>query len=131
VHGRTRRGAPTCLFFPMWPVPEGGRRISSRFTTQCRGRLMWQCDSPTFASAGSHFNPGGKQHGTQNPLGPHAGDMNNFMVASDGIAKTTVVNPRITLSAGSNSIFAGGGTALVVHAKADDMKSDRPMSSSW
>jgi Cu-Zn family superoxide dismutase len=50
--------------------------------------------------------------------------MNNFTVAANGVAKTTVVNPRVTLTEGRNSVFADGGTALVVHAKADDMKSD-------
>jgi superoxide dismutase, Cu-Zn family len=83
-----------------------------------------KCDAPAFESAGPHFNPDGKQHGLQNPQGPHAGDMNNFTVAANGTAKTTVVNPRVTLAPGSNSAFSGGGTALVVHAKADDMKSD-------
>lgn len=83
-----------------------------------------KCDPPTFESAGPHFNPAGKEHGLHNPEGPHAGDMNNFMVAADGTARTTVVNPRVTLAAGSHSVFAGAGTALVVHAGADDMKSD-------
>jgi Cu-Zn family superoxide dismutase len=83
-----------------------------------------KCDAPTFDSAGLHFNPEGKQHGLQNPQGPHAGDMNNFVVAANGKAKTTVVASRVTLTSGANSVFALGGTALVVHAKADDMKSD-------
>src|SRR6185312_837714 len=30
-----------------------------------------------FKSAGSHFNPEGKKHGTKNPDGPHAGDLAN------------------------------------------------------
>ena len=85
---------------------------------------MAKCDGPTFESAGPHFNPDGKQHGLQNPQGPHAGDMNNFTVPANGVAKTTVVNSRVTLMTGSNSVFAGGGTALVIHAQADDMKSD-------
>jgi Cu-Zn family superoxide dismutase len=83
-----------------------------------------KCDPPTFESAGPHFNPEGKQLGLQNPQGPHAGDMNNFTVAANGMAKTTIVDPRVTLATGRNSVFSGGGTALVVHAKADDMKSD-------
>jgi superoxide dismutase, Cu-Zn family len=83
-----------------------------------------KCDAPAFESAGPHFNPDGKQHGLQNPQGPHAGDMNNFTVAANGTAKTTIANPRVTLAPGSNSVFAGGGTALVIHANADDMKSD-------
>jgi superoxide dismutase, Cu-Zn family len=83
-----------------------------------------KCDAPAFESAGPHFNPEGKLHGLQNPQGPHAGDMDNFTVAASGTAKTTVVNPRVTVAPGSNSLFSGGGTALVVHAKADDMTSD-------
>jgi superoxide dismutase, Cu-Zn family len=83
-----------------------------------------KCDPPDFESAGPHFNPDGKQHGLLNPQGPHAGDLNNFTVAANGTAKATVVNSRITLATGNNSVFAGGGTALVIHAKADDMKSD-------
>lgn len=85
---------------------------------------MAKCDPPVFESAGPHFNPDGKQHGLQNPQGSHAGDMSNFTVAANGMVKTIVVNPHVTLTTGSNSVFAGGGTALVIHAKADDMKSD-------
>lgn len=83
-----------------------------------------KCEGPNFASAGGHFNPDMKHHGLQNPEGPHAGDMPNFTVAADGTAKTTVVAPNITLGDDSHSVFTNGGTALVIHAKADDMKSD-------
>jgi Cu-Zn family superoxide dismutase len=85
---------------------------------------MAKCDPPAFEPAGPHFNPEGKQHGVQNPQGPYAGDMNNFTVAANGMAKATVVNPRVALTMDGNSVFAGGGTALVIHANADDMKSD-------
>ena len=83
-----------------------------------------KCDGPEFTSAGGHFNPEGKKHGMQNPDGPHAGDMMNFTVAANGTAKTTVNDPNVTLGEGANSVFANGGTALMVHEKADDMKSD-------
>lgn len=83
-----------------------------------------KCDSPAFTSAGPHFNPEGKHHGLQNPEGPHAGDMENFTVSADGTAKTTVVAEHVTLGGGSDSVFSNGGTALVIHANADDMKSD-------
>lgn len=83
-----------------------------------------KCEGPAFTSAGGHFNPGGKHHGLQNPEGPHAGDMPNFTVKPNGTAKTTIADPRVSMGDGANSIFAGGGTALVIHAKADDMKSD-------
>jgi Cu-Zn family superoxide dismutase len=83
-----------------------------------------KCEGPAFASAGGHFNPDSKHHGLENPEGPHAGDMPNFTVAADGTAKATVVAPGVTMSDGPHSVFTGGGTALVIHAKADDMKSD-------
>ena len=85
---------------------------------------MAKCEGPDFKSAGPHFNPDAKQHGTKNPLGPHAGDMNNFMVNADGTAKVTVTDPRVNLGDGKSSLFTDGGTALVIHAKADDMKTD-------
>jgi len=83
------------------------------------------CVAPDFKSAGGHFNPTGAHHGLKNPAGPHAGDMSNFTVGADGKAKLTVANERVTLNPGlPNSLFANGGTALVIHAKADDMTSD-------
>src|SRR4051812_3178801 len=83
-----------------------------------------KCDGPDFKSAGSHFNPDGKKHGLDNPDGHHAGDMKNFTVGSDGTAKTTVNDPDLTLGTDPHSAFSNGGTALVVHAKADDLKTD-------
>jgi Cu-Zn family superoxide dismutase len=83
-----------------------------------------KCEGPAFTTAGGHFNPEMKHHGLQNPEGPHAGDMANFMVKPDGSAKVTIDDPRVNLSDGDHSVFANGGTALVIHAKADDLKSD-------
>lgn len=83
------------------------------------------CVPPDFKSAGGHFNPAGAHHGLKNPQGPHAGDMDNFTVGADGTSHETVLDPRVTLQPGEpNSLFANGGTALVIHAKADDMMSD-------
>jgi superoxide dismutase, Cu-Zn family len=83
-----------------------------------------KCEGPAFTSAGSHFNPENKQHGLENPMGPHAGDMKNFIVRADGTAKVTVTDPRVTLGTGDDSLFTNGGTSLVIHAKADDMKTN-------
>ncbi len=83
-----------------------------------------KCDAPDFKSAGAHFNPDNKQHGIQNPDGPHAGDMQNFLVRTDGTTKTKVRAANVNLGSDSHSVFANGGTALVIHAKGDDLKTD-------
>jgi superoxide dismutase, Cu-Zn family len=83
-----------------------------------------KCDPPDFKSAGPHFNPTHKQHGKENPAGPHAGDMENFEASGDGTAQVQVIAPNADLGNDSHSVFSNGGTALVIHAKADDMKSD-------
>ncbi len=83
-----------------------------------------KCEGPEFTSAGPHFNPEHKQHGYKNPQGPHAGDLPNITVKPDGTVETTVRTRRVTLGAGDNSVFANGGTALIIHAKPDDMKTD-------
>ncbi|HJY30929.1 MAG TPA: superoxide dismutase family protein [Pyrinomonadaceae bacterium] len=83
-----------------------------------------KCEGPEFTTAGSHFNPDNKMHGTKNPKGPHAGDMNNFMVKKDGTANMTITDMMVNMGDGANSLFANGGTSLVIHEKADDMKTD-------
>jgi len=83
------------------------------------------CVAPDFKSAGGHFNPTAAHHGLHNPAGPHAGDMENITVAADGTTTQTVLDERVTLEPGKpNSLFANGGTALVIHARADDLVSD-------
>ena len=77
--------------------------------------------TPTFSSAGGHFNPSGAQHGSANLLGPHAGDLPNLTVKENGNVATTVTSDRFTLQAGQgNSIFDADGSAIVIHEKADD-----------
>ena len=83
-----------------------------------------KCEGPAFTSAGDHFNPDNKKHGLKNPAGPHAGDMNNITVKSDGTAKVTLTDMNANLGTDSRSVFSGGGTALVIHAKPDDMMTD-------
>ena len=83
-----------------------------------------KCEGPKFDSAGEHFNPDKKQHGTLNPQGPHAGDLPNITIAADGSGRLETTTDRITLAAGANSLFDGDGSALVVHAGPDDFRTD-------
>jgi Cu-Zn family superoxide dismutase len=84
------------------------------------------CDAPDFKTAGGHFNPESKQHGTLNPMGHHAGDLpQNVMIGEGHVGQATFKVDYLSLDPSSpNSILANGGTAIVVHEKADDMKTD-------
>src|SRR5580704_8203140 len=84
-----------------------------------------QCEGPDFKSAGGHFNPEGKKHGFDNPDGHHAGDVKNFTVDAQGKANgVRLQDDDVTLGEGPHSLFSNGGTAIVIHAKADDYKTD-------
>jgi superoxide dismutase, Cu-Zn family len=82
-----------------------------------------KCEGPDFKSAGGHFNPDGKKHGFDNPDGHHAGDMKNFTVDADGKAKVKMEDADVTLKDGPHSLLTNGA-AIVVHAKADDYRTD-------
>jgi Cu-Zn family superoxide dismutase len=80
-----------------------------------------------FASAGDHYSPpplDTRQHGLENPAGPHAGDLPNLTVGADGSGTLTTETDRLTLSPGGQSVFDGDGTAIVIHAEADDQRTD-------
>ena len=83
-----------------------------------------KCEAPAFTTAGGHFNPDHKKHGTENPAGSHAGDLKNFTVDSEGRAKVTLTATKVSHKGDKSSIFSAKGTSLVIHAKADDNKSD-------
>ena len=84
------------------------------------------CDAPDFTTAGGHFNPDSKQHGTLNPMGHHNGDLpQNISVGVEHTANVTMTVDYLSIGSGSaNDITANGGTSIMVHAKADDMKTD-------
>lgn len=82
-----------------------------------------KCEAPDFESAGSHFNPTGADHGLENESGPHAGDLPNLEVGADGAVDEEFLAELVTLASGQdNSLLREGGTALVIHAEADDGK---------
>lgn len=95
-------------------LPPGAHAIHLHTTGRCE---------PPFESAGGHWNPTNKQHGTENPQGPHLGDMPNVTVGADSSAAVQVTTPGGTLR-GTTPLFDGDSAAVMVHAGADDYRSD-------
>ena len=81
------------------------------------------CDPPDFKTAGGHFNPESKQHGMMNPMGHHAGDLpQNITVGEQHTAQVSLKVDYLSITPDApNSIL---GHAIMVHEKADDMKTD-------
>ena len=84
-----------------------------------------RCEGPSFESAGGHWNPGSRQHGRLNPLGPHLGDLPNLEVRANGAGRIDFeVQVPSGTEAGANPLLDGDGTAVVIHAAADDERTD-------
>lgn len=106
---------------------DGGLHLSGALTGVPNGEHgfhlheIGQCDAAGgFESAGAHVNLDNHRHGTENPQGPHAGDLENITANDDGEA-------TVDLHAAATSIAAladADGTALVLHADPDDYATD-------
>jgi Cu-Zn family superoxide dismutase len=82
-----------------------------------------RCEGPAFTSAGPHWNPTGRQHGTLNPAGHHLGDLPNLDVDEHGAGRLEFAIAGATTS-GAGGLFDADGTSLVIHAAADDYRTD-------
>lgn len=83
-----------------------------------------RCDTPAFTSAGGHFNPAMKQHGTLNPAGAHAGDLPNMTVTDDRRGSLDAMVAGLRLTGGDASLVDADGATIMVHASPDDYKTD-------
>lgn len=81
------------------------------------------CNAPDFASAGPHWNPTGRKHGKDNPAGMHRGDLPNILIGADGQGSMEYVIPGASL-AGPGGILDADGGSIVIHATADDNRTD-------
>lgn len=82
------------------------------------------CVAPDFASAGGHWNPSGVQHGKDNPAGMHMGDLPNLLVGADGNGILEYSIPNARVAGRGDAMLDSDGAALVIHAGADDYRSD-------
>ena len=97
-------------------VPNGEHGLHIHETGTCNA-------ADGFKSAGGHFEPAQHQHGYMAEHGPHAGDMPNQFVGTDGKLRAQVLNANVTLTDGPASLFDADGSAIVIHAGADDYRS--------
>lgn len=97
-------------------VPPGERAVHIH--------AVGRCTPPTFESAGGHFAPGGAKHGFEAAKGPHAGDLPNIHVPASGQLSFERFLEGVPLSGGDQAILDADGAALVIHAKADDYRTD-------
>lgn len=82
------------------------------------------CEAPGFDSAGGHYAPRGNAHGVLHPHGKHAGDLLNLEVPESGRVVAERLAEDVTLQPGAHaSLFDEDGSAIVIHATADDYRS--------
>ncbi len=78
------------------------------------------CSAPDATSAGGHFNPGSKAHGHPDHGEHHAGDLPQLIADANGVARITAYSDSLSIGSGEGNVV---GRAVVVHASADDFKS--------
>lgn len=110
---------PVLIEVAVQDLASGNRGIHIHTTGSCGSS-----ETTLFAAAGRHFNPLGKAHGLQNPSGAHGGDLPNVEVRIDGTGSLRITNDRISLASGAASLFDDDGSAVVLHAGADDQLTD-------
>ena len=82
-----------------------------------------KCSPADFSGAGGHLNPLGRAHGSANPAGSHVGDLSNITIQSGGSGSLVADLPG-TRSQIEDWLFDSDGTAIVLHAAADDYRTD-------
>ena len=83
-----------------------------------------RCDGPDFQTAGGHWNPTTRAHGSENPQGAHSGDLPNITIGADGTGMLHFSVPGATLEGQGTSLLDADGAAIVIHANADDYRTD-------
>jgi len=82
-----------------------------------------RCDGPAFESAGPHWNPTARRHGKLNPEGHHLGDLDNLDVDETGAGRLEFRIAGAEIG-GGQGLFDADNAAIVIHAAADDYRTD-------
>lgn len=96
---------------PLRNLPPGIHAIHIHETGRCE---------PSFAAAGGHWNPADREHGSENPAGAHFGDLPNITVDPQGTVTMSARSPGGEF----DDLLDEDGAALVVHAGADDYRTN-------
>lgn len=86
--------------------------------------MTGSCVAPAFTSAGDHWNPTGRQHGKDNPAGMHMGDLSNLFIGTNGQGTLEYTIPGAWVAGGATPLMDADGAAIVIHAGADDYRTD-------
>jgi superoxide dismutase, Cu-Zn family len=77
------------------------------------------CEAPSFTTAGPHWNPTMKQHGRNNPMGAHYGDLPNLVIGADGRGTLEADIPGTRAE-----MLDADGASIIIHAGPDDYRTD-------
>ena len=83
-----------------------------------------RCEGPGFESAGAHWNPAGREHGSLNPQGPHLGDMPNIEVDENNAGRVEFAISGAAMQGGERPLLDADGASVVIHAAPDDYRTD-------
>ncbi len=83
-----------------------------------------RCDPPAFESSGPHWNPTQRQHGAQNPQGPHFGDLPNLAVGTNGEGSLEFTIAGASVRSGARALLDRDGATVMIHANPDDYRTD-------
>lgn len=86
--------------------------------------MFGRCDAPSFQSAGDHWNPNNRQHGSENAQGPHLGDLPNVTVGTDSTATVQGVTAGGSLRGTTDMLLDSDGAAVIIHSNRDDLSTE-------
>ena len=93
-------------------LTEGFHGVHSHETGVCERNAVDAAQNPSpFITAGSHWNPDERNHGS------HRGDLPPLLATTGGLARANVLTDRFNV----NRLFDDDGSAVIIHAAPDNL----------